>query len=239
MLIMSCSASLVWSSDIAVTESARFEGQYGLQITLSEGQAACLTDESPDQETRVRVRFYLKLDLLQLESGDILDLWVGRDAADFPHLILGVERASQVLGLVAWVVQDDGGYLEFPLNSGQELSSGWCHVEMDWRSGDGDGRLQCWLDGDLVLDEGELTNGLSTVDRVDWGVTSELSPASEGDLFLDAYEIRRAGEIGPICFDIAERRRSMAAWPQSNDVLRLVEESNHACPDRLPVEGMP
>ena len=230
VLFFSLIALRLGAGELELVEPARFFGNFGLRITLGAGMPVFLSDDLPQNENRIRCRFYCNMDHLNIEEGHGFDLWVGQNVLLESQLVLSVERVSGSNRFFFLVMQDDGSVVELPSDGSIDVPMGWQSIEFEWVTGDGNGILKAWQGEDMVINKENLWNSMSRINAAEWGVTTVPSPATTGFLDLDCYETRRAGEIGPICFEITDLRRSFKAWPQTSSVLRLVMETNYECP---------
>jgi uncharacterized repeat protein (TIGR01451 family) len=179
--------------------AARY-GPYGLFVKVGGGSAPkFVLDDSPVAESRYRVRFYLRLDRLQMAVGDEFELFraMAPDKAAKLRLVVGARDGHKTLRAV--VILDDGS-----VATGNEatLSAGWHWVEVDWRAGSSpganDGQVDLWVDDQLQPPLNGLDTDLARIGLAAWGVVSGLDPGTTGVFALDEFVSRRQSPIGPL-----------------------------------------
>ncbi len=218
------------AGELSVTGTAKFSGDRGLLVRLTDGLPAYLEDDSPTAETRYRARFYARLDQLTMNEGDRFELLVGYDDADAPQFRLVIARLGGQNKLALAARLDSGGFAETTPGQEATIAPGWRAVEIDWRAGAGDGALSLWIDGAAAQGLTALANDQSRVDRARWGAVDGLDPGSAGALELDAFESARFDPVGRLCFTAAQFGQALSAWPSGHSVRYLLTAIIHACP---------
>lgn len=195
-----------WSSattgggDLATSVAAAMSGARGLQAVIDDGGRMFVQDESPDAESRYRVRF--GFDPNGFVPGDdtqrvvILQAF-SRTPERKKLLMLMVRRVNGQYRMMAKVRIDDLGMVGTPWIA---FSDAPHTIELDWKramsSTSNDGHLQLWIDGTSASLLSGLDNAASFLDFVRLGAVG-VRPNSSGTIYFDRFVSRRASYIGP------------------------------------------
>jgi len=195
-----------WSSattgggDLATSVAAAITGPRGLQAVIDDSGRMFVQDESPDAESRYRVRF--SFDPNGFTPGlDTQRVVILQAFARTPErkkiLLLMVRRVNMQYRMMAKVRIDDLGMV----NTGWIPFSDAPHaIELDWKRASSatanDGHLQMWLDGTSVAHLTGLDNATSFLDFVRLGAVG-IRPTTSGTIYFDRFVSRRWSYIGP------------------------------------------
>ena len=89
------------------------------------------------------------------------------DGGDVFRLIVRRQAGQNLLVLGAR--QDGGGEILTPAGEEVALPAGWNLVELEWRAGDGEGRLLVAVNQAPLAGLSDLANALAEIERFDWG----------------------------------------------------------------------
>lgn len=199
-------ASPAIAGTLNVTNGAMYVGSYGLEIVVDDLSPTYVQDNTPADETRYRVRFYVRLTPLAMAATDEFDLFTAFAADMTPVVRLTVYHDGTDRRL-RFTAREDSG-IDTSFTSGIVLADGWRTVEIDWQAATAvaanDGLLGLWVDGHPQTGLSGLDNDTMSVDTVRWGAIDLLDAGTGGSFFLDAFESRRAGYIGldPVFSDV-------------------------------------
>ena len=209
-----------------VNRAARFDGDYGLRISVSSGLPRYVEDPTPMDETRYRCRFYFRLSQLALGEGEELHLFHALDSGDAEQLRLVIQKTAGQLRLRYEIRLNSGSYAVTPMGSEHLLGLGWHGLELDWRADTGDFSLT--LDGTNAFEVMGLDNGDGSIDTVRLGAVNSPGAATGGAIDVDAFQSKRRSDIGILCFELSHFNETIAAWPKDG-ADRLVVLLNHRC----------
>ncbi len=192
---------------LTVVDSARYVGAYGLEVVVDDTNPAYVQDDTPFDEPRYRVRFYVRLTSTTMAATDEFDLFTAFASDDTPVFRLTVyyDGTDHKLRFTA---REDGGS-DTSFTSGVVIVDGWRAVEVDWQtataSGANDGVLDLWIDGASQIGLSSLDNDTMSVDHVRWGAVDGIDGGTSGSFHLDEFESVRTNYIGlhPVFTDVA------------------------------------
>lgn len=195
-----------WSSaktgggDLATSAAAAITGPRGLQVVINDTGRMFVQDESPDAESRYRVRF--SFDPNGFTPGtDTQRVLIFQAFARTPErkkvLVLMVRRVNMQYRIRAKVRIDDLGMLSTPWIPFSDAPHA---IELDWKRASSatanDGHLQMWIDGTSVAQLTALDNATSFLDFVRLGALG-IRPTTSGTIYFDRFVSRRFSYIGP------------------------------------------
>jgi hypothetical protein len=172
----------------------------GLQAIVDDTAALWVQDDSPQDEYRYGARFYF--DTNGFDPGEAqlhrrVRLFVAFEEDPARRLVtIVLRRLGGAYALMGRVRLDDGARADtgfFPITDGEHS------VELRWQKSSlmgSDGAFWLWIDGTMVASLDGLDNGEGRVDFARLGAISAKLGAS-GTLYLDEFESRRFGTIGP------------------------------------------
>jgi len=176
-----------------------YEQSCGLTIDFDANDLdlpAYVTTDTPSNETVISARFYLLQEALDLQSGDLTLLKAGNGGTvEFELLIRSTGEVNHLVSryLDNGVLEEDSEVIA--------LQNVWQAIEVAWSAGAGDGTFELKIDDISQFARTNLRNGGAVVNDIDFGVVNDTLTA-EGNLVLDAIDVRRAGAPGLL--DISE-----------------------------------
>ncbi len=178
-----------------------------MQAVIDDTTAIYVTDDSPNNETRYRARFYLDPNSATI-SGGVVPIFFGYSGATVV-VRLELYYSSGSYKIRARVLKDDSSWT---YGSYVNISDASHYIELDWMAassqGANDGRVTFWVDQTGCLHPGDLYGGNQQADltgqdndtrRVDYarlGTVNGVPPGTSGTYYFDAFESRRSTYIG-------------------------------------------
>lgn len=193
------SSSFTDSGDLNVSSSAALVGNYGLRAVIDDNNAIYVTDDSPNAETRYRVRFYFDPNSITMSGNNDYYIFYGYAGSSTQVLQLQLRSSGTSYQLQAALRNDSSSWT----NSGWfNISDAPHYIELDWRastaSGANNGSLTFWIDGGAP--RASLTgvdNDTRRIDRIRLGAASGIDNGTRGTTYFDAFESREQSYIGP------------------------------------------
>ena len=216
--------------NLAVSQSARFSGNYGLRCDLTGGGTAYVEDDSPSGEATYRARFYVNTTNLTLGDGDEFDMFAGFDLLektpfrltmvsinDQPHL-----RLNAVLNTGVEASSAPGG--EIP------VSPGYHSIEVNWAANFSNGFFRLSLNDQAYPGLENLNNGLVRVEFVRLGALTDIPPTTTGYMDADNFISNQGAAIGMLaCSSIYLYESGLVHWGDVTTVRDLAGYLNNAC----------
>jgi hypothetical protein len=189
------------AGDLSVTPAAALGGSdQGIAALVDDTAGLFAQDDSPNDESRYRARFYL--DPNDYDPGEAQlhrrnRLLIGfQDAPQRRLFAVVMRRQSGAYALQTRIRQDNNDQLDtgfFPITNEPH------YVEIDWRRSTGpdtnDGSLQLWIDGVSQITVSGMDNSAG-IDFVRLGAMNNKGGAN-GTILLDEFVSRRTNPVGP------------------------------------------
>ena len=155
--------------------------------SLMPSEHVAVATGSPIAEQTFNARFHLRLDSLALSDGEEIEHLraLAGDGGDVFRVLIRRQGGQNLL--VLGVRLDGGGEMLTPPGQEVALPAGWNLVELDWRSGDGDGQLLVSVNQGAFSGLTSLANGLAAVERFRWGAVDGSFSGSPGRLEVDGF----------------------------------------------------
>jgi hypothetical protein len=196
------STSATSGGDLQVLAAAALNSTgNGLQATVDDVSGRWVQDDSPEDESSYRARFYF--DTNGFDPGEALNrrrvrLFVAFDADPLRRVATVIlRRLNGAYALMGSVRLDDGSRYDtgfFPISDGEHL------VELVWQRATSPivhtGSVELYIDDAHAHIGGSLSTYTSGVDFVRLGAIS-AKPGASGTLLWDEFESRRRSYIGP------------------------------------------
>ena len=172
---------------------------YGLQAVVNDQNALFVRDDTPNNESSYRARFYF--DPNSFDPGEAsghlrMRLCIVHNAANQRLVTIVLRRQGGAYSIAARGRRDDGTRVAtvfVPITNAPH------HIEFDWRRstpGNNNGFLYLYVDGFMLGEVDFIDNDASGVDYVRLGAMTVKTGAS-GTLLFDQFESRRVRYIGP------------------------------------------
>jgi hypothetical protein len=186
--------------DLSTSGAAAMAGtSTGMQALVNDTTSLFVQDDSPNAETRYRVRFYFDpngFDPGEADSHFRTRILIAFDQAGLRAITLVLKRQLGAYTVEARVKRNDGTRADtgfFPITDGPHF------LEFDWQRSTGpgasNGTLQFFIDDVSMTTLTAIDNDQSVIESVRMGVLS-IKTAANGIPFYDQFESRRLRQIG-------------------------------------------
>jgi hypothetical protein len=195
-----------WSSattdggNLGVSGAAAMAGTTtGLQAFVNDTNSLFVQDDTPNAESRYRVRFYF--DPNGYDPGEALShfrtrIFIASDESSLRIATIVLKRQVGAYSVEARVRRNDGTRADtgfFPITDGPHF------IELDWQGATGpgasDGSLQLWIDDAPVSTLTGIDNDQNKVGFARLGALA-IKTGAGGTLYFDQFESRRDRFIG-------------------------------------------
>lgn len=134
------------AGDLAASDTADYWGLYGMKAVIDDTAALYVQDDSPNNETQYRTRFYINPNSLTMATGDILDLFTGRNGTTDVFRIQ-LQKTATSYQIRSGLLNDAGAWTDTnwydpSAGSGQA----WIAIEIQYQALANSGSLTLWLD---------------------------------------------------------------------------------------------
>ena len=230
MIFFSLLATTVTLAGTAtVTTAAKAEGSYGARFSFTDTAPVWIEDGTPVQESRYRVRFYIKTEGLNLPEGDRVTVFQALDATQQPcfELTLVAQSGSIYLDLIAY--DSNGAPRDLANGARTAVIDGYHSLELDWSAGSGNGFMALWLDGAGRPGLESLDNAGMRVELVRFGSMNQVSAGTFGHIDMDGFVSTKGEAIGPLCTAQNQIDQAYGAWTNGITILDLLSMIDNLC----------
>ena len=186
--------------DLSTSGAAAMAGtSTGMQALVDDTNSLFVQDDSPNAETRYRVRFYFDpngFDPGEADSHFRTRILIAFDQAALRAITLVLKRQVGAYTVETRVKRNDGTRADtgfFPITDAPHF------LEFDWQRSTGpgasNGTLEFFIDDVSVATLTGIDNDQSVIESVRMGVLS-IKTAANGTPFYDQFESRRSRKIG-------------------------------------------
>ena len=166
-------------------------GEKSIVFDINDNNTLYLQDNTPDDETHYRARFYLQTNSLVMTSGDVFNIFAGFNGG---VKVLNVNlRYTSGVFQVRISARDDSDVWSYA--SWYDLTPGWNAIELDYQAAADSGSLTLWLGGEQKQSLSSIDNGTRTLTMVRLGAMN-VDDGTRGQLLYDAFKSRRLTYIG-------------------------------------------
>jgi hypothetical protein len=172
-------------------------------ITIDDNNPVYVSSEHPAAEPRYRARFYFNPNSIGMASGELHNIFVGRDGsgANVFTIQLNNNTGTTAGYRIRTQVFNDGG----TATNGTyfSISNATHFIEIDWQAATGaganNGYITLWIDGVQKYTSPGVDNDTRRVEEVRLGAVAGIDTGTRGTLpyYFDAFESRRDAYIGP------------------------------------------
>ena len=184
--------------DLSVSPVAALVGSQGLQVVIDDTNTIYLTDDTPNAETRYRVRFYFDPNSITMASGDAHFIFKGFIGTGADILQVEFRNSAGAYQIRGKVLNDSSAFV---VTNWFTITDAPHFIEVDWVASTGvganNGGLSLRIDGFLQAALTGVDNDTSRIDRVRLGALAGMDAGTSGTYFFDAFESRRQNYIGP------------------------------------------
>jgi len=192
-----------WSSnandggDLSVTTAAVLHGIYGLNVYIHDTNPKFVRDDTPNSETRYRLRFYIDPNTLTIPDAQNFVIFRARNAADTSMFSFSLKIVSGVYNVFYGVATDTGT----TWGSEHNITDAPHCIEIDWKAatapGANNGFLELIIDGVSKQTSATIDNDTRIIDYILFGATDAIDAGTSGTFYLDDFASNNDGsEIG-------------------------------------------
>ena len=182
--------------DLSVTPAAAMVGTLGLQAVINDTSPIYVRDDTPNNESRYRARFYFDPNGIEMANYDTHSIFYGYNASTH-ILVVDFRIANGVYQVRALTLSDTGTWR---ISNYYPISDGPHYLELDWQAasanGANDGYLTLYIDGVQQTSVVGIDNDTRRIERVALGAVTGIDATTHGTYFFDAFESRRTSYIG-------------------------------------------
>jgi hypothetical protein len=193
------STAVTDNGDLSVNSSAALVGSQGLRAVINNTTSIYVTDDTPNAETRYRVRFYFDPNFIAMSNGNAHYIFYGYTGTSTDVLRIEFRRSSGSYQIQAALRNDKSTW---SVSNWSTISDAPHFFELDWRAstaaGANNGGLTFWIDGTQMSNLTGVDNDTRRIDRVRLGAINGLDSSTSGTEYFDAFESRRQTYIGPV-----------------------------------------
>jgi len=182
------------SGDLSASDSADYWGLYGLQAVLDDNNAIYVQDDTPNNETQYRTRFYVNPNSLTMATNDVLDLFTGRNSTT-DVLRIQLQKTTTSYQIRAGLLPD--GTSTWTDTSWYDIPNAWSAVEIHYQAFANSGSLTLWLDDIQKQSLTFIDNDTRTLTDVRLG-SQGMETGTRGTIYFDDFESRRFSYIGTL-----------------------------------------
>jgi RHS repeat-associated protein len=181
------------AGDLSASDSADYWGLYGMKAVIDDTAALYVQDDTPNNETQYRARFYFNPNSLTMASGDILELFTGRNASN-DVLRIQMQKSGATYQIRTGLWNDAGTWTD---TSWYNINNSWNAVEIHYQAFVYTGSLTLWLDDIQKQSLTFIDNDTRTITDVRLGPQG-VDTNTSGTLYFDDFESRRFSYIGTL-----------------------------------------
>ena len=180
--------------DLAASEAADYWGDYGLRTEIDDNGDLYVQDDTPDDETHYRARFYLHpngVSMTMTPTPDVLDLFSGRDNGT-PVFHVQMQHTEDGYQVRAGLMDNASNWTE---TNWYPIANNWTAVEVEYQAAEADSSLGLWLGGSLKQTLSHVDNDDHPITEVRLGAMG-VESGTRGAIYFDDFESRRFSLIG-------------------------------------------
>jgi RHS repeat-associated protein len=182
------------SGDLSASDSADYWGLYGMSAVLDDNNAIYVQDDTPNNETQYRARFYLNPNNVTMAAGDILDVFTGRNAAGTDVVRIQLQKNGSTYQIRTGLLNDAGSWSD---TNWYDISNNWTAIEIHYQAFAYSGSLTLWLDDVQKQSLTFIDNDTRALTDVRLGAQG-IDTNTNGTLYFDDFESRRFSYIGTL-----------------------------------------
>lgn len=189
------SAKKTDNGDLYVTSAATLVGWDGLAAVIDDNKPLYLMDETPASEASYSAAFFFDPNSIVMKSGNMHNLFVGRNAGGQQVIRLVFRRYGAIYQLRAQILKDGSGYISSPW---QMAVDGPQRITLGWGAATGPGHnnggailgiqpLPC-CSGESWWSKWNIDNDTRRIDNVLLGPSSGIDAPTRGTYYLDGFD---------------------------------------------------
>ncbi len=181
------------AGDLSASDSADYWGLQGMKAVIDDNTSIYVQDDTPNNETQYRARFYVNPNSLALGSGEVVDLFTGRNGTT-DVLRIQLQKNGATYQVRAGLLNDAGTWTD---TSWYDVPNAWSAVEIHYQAFANSGSLTLWLDDVQKQSLTFIDNDTRTLTDVRLGAQG-VDTNTSGTLYFDDFESRRFSYIGTL-----------------------------------------
>ena len=162
-------------------------------MVIDDNTSIYVQDDTPNNETQYRARFYLNPNSLTMAGGDILDLFTGRNAST-DVVRIQLQKNGTTYQVRAGLLNDAGAWTD---TSWYDVPNAWSAVEIHYQAFSNSGSLTLWLDDVQKQSLTFIDNDTRAITDVRLGAQG-VDTGTNGTIYFDDFESRRFSYIGTL-----------------------------------------
>jgi RHS repeat-associated protein len=188
-----------WTSNVndggnlSASDSADYWGLQGLSALANDNNPIYAQDDTPNNETQYRARFYFNPNSVTMATNDVLDIFTGRNATN-DVVRIQLQKTAASYQIRAGLLNDAGVWTD---TSWYDASSTWGAIEIQYQAFANSGSLTLWLDDVQKQSLTYVDNDTRTITDVRLGAQG-IETGTRGTLYFDDFESRRFSYIGTL-----------------------------------------
>jgi hypothetical protein len=170
---------------------------YGMRADINSNASMYVTDNSPSNETRYRVRFYFNPNGITMSNNNAFYLLYGLTSSGTVTVRVEFGRSGTTYRIRAALSNNS---TTFTNTSWFTVSNVPHYIEIDWRAatapGAANGGLTLWIDNVQQANLTGINNNNRRIESVRLGAVEGIDSGTRGTTYFDAFESHRLTYIG-------------------------------------------
>lgn len=191
-------SSFTDGGNLSVSTTAALVGSRGMQALINDNNSIYVTDDTPNAESRYRVRSYFDPNSITMTNGNAHYLFYGYSGASTVVTRIEFQRSGGAYQIRAALVNDGATWTS---TNWFTISDAPHAIEIDWRASASpaafNGGLTLWIDGVQRQNLTGVDNDTRRIDRAQLGAVAGIDTGTRGTYYFDSFESRRQTYIGP------------------------------------------
>lgn len=164
-----------------------------MKAVIDDTAAIYAQDDTPNNETQYRARFYVNPNSLTMAINDVLDIFTGRNASS-DVVRIQLQKTTTSYQIRAGLLNDAGSWTD---TSWYNINNSWNAVEIHYQAFANSGSLTLWLDDVQKQSLTFIDNDTRALTDVRLGAQN-VDTNTSGTLYFDDFESRRFSYIGTL-----------------------------------------
>ncbi len=165
-----------------------------MKAVIDDTNAIYVQDDTPNNETQYRTRFYVHPNSLTMATNDVLDLFIGRNTAGTDVLRIQLQKTATSYQIRSGLLNDAGTWTD---TSWYDVPNSWTAVEIHYQAFANSGSLSLWLDDVQKQSLTFIDNDARTITDIRLGAQG-VETGTSGTIYFDDFESRRFSYIGTL-----------------------------------------
>jgi hypothetical protein len=178
--------------DLYAAASAAMQGAYGLRANVDDNDMLYVQDNTPDDETSYRARFYFDPNGINMNSGNTHTIFAGYQDSSTKVLRVDLRYSGGNYQIRAGLRNNGDSWT---YSNWFTISNAPHAIEVAWQAGSS-GSLTLWIDGTQRAVLSGINNSNREIDRARMGAVDGVDSGTRGTYYFDAFESRHFSNIG-------------------------------------------